>query len=240
MVLRGKERYTDRKTRSTSVCFNAAVQKRVKLSACADFMPVCVVFRKIHRVISCCVLIPTHSLNHFHKPLTRGESLLHCLSCVHLTSSVPVTSSPFLPPDFISFPSPPFPQGSPTDSITVATNCDTSVLTNSASFLSRVCAWLSLHIFCMYTKQLCTCVVVWTSMCACKACELLQAERGRIERLAQIVCEQRSQLDSCPEATKEPLQEQLARVSTHTHTHAHTCTQPGDLQQFFYFFFTYG
>uniref|UniRef100_A0A3Q3NIT1 Pleckstrin homology-like domain, family B, member 2b n=1 Tax=Mastacembelus armatus TaxID=205130 RepID=A0A3Q3NIT1_9TELE len=44
-----------------------------------------------------------------------------------------------------------------------------------------------------------------------EACELLQAERGRLERLAQIVCEQRSQLDSCPEATKEPLQEQLAR-----------------------------
>ncbi|KAI4806798.1 hypothetical protein KUCAC02_017596, partial [Chaenocephalus aceratus] len=38
-----------------------------------------------------------------------------------------------------------------------------------------------------------------------KACEVLQAERGRVERLAQIVCEQRSQLDSCPEATKEPL-----------------------------------
>ncbi|CAI5673498.1 unnamed protein product [Oreochromis niloticus] len=44
-----------------------------------------------------------------------------------------------------------------------------------------------------------------------KACKLLQAEKGRVERLAQIVCEQRSQLDSCPEATKEPLQEQLAR-----------------------------
>ncbi|XP_077365141.1 pleckstrin homology-like domain family B member 2 isoform X5 [Festucalex cinctus] len=44
-----------------------------------------------------------------------------------------------------------------------------------------------------------------------KACELLQAEKGRVERLAQIVYEQRSQLDSCPEATKEPLQEQLAR-----------------------------
>uniref|UniRef100_A0A3Q1BV03 PH domain-containing protein n=1 Tax=Amphiprion ocellaris TaxID=80972 RepID=A0A3Q1BV03_AMPOC len=44
-----------------------------------------------------------------------------------------------------------------------------------------------------------------------EACELLQAERCRVERLAQIVCEQRSQLDSCPEATKEPLQEQLAR-----------------------------
>uniref|UniRef100_A0A3Q4MCL7 PH domain-containing protein n=1 Tax=Neolamprologus brichardi TaxID=32507 RepID=A0A3Q4MCL7_NEOBR len=44
-----------------------------------------------------------------------------------------------------------------------------------------------------------------------KACKLLQVEKGRVERLAQIVCEQRSQLDSCPEATKEPLQEQLAR-----------------------------
>ncbi|XP_071402882.1 pleckstrin homology-like domain family B member 2 [Centroberyx affinis] len=44
-----------------------------------------------------------------------------------------------------------------------------------------------------------------------KACELLRAEKGRVERLAQSVCEQRSQLDSCPEATKEPLQEQLAR-----------------------------
>lgn len=58
-------------------------------------------------------------------------------------------------------------------------------------------------------------------ICVCQACELLQAERGRVERLAQIVCEQRSQLDSCPEATKEPLQEQLARVSKHTHTHSH-------------------
>ena len=53
-----------------------------------------------------------------------------------------------------------------------------------------------------------------------KACELLQAERGRVERLAQIVCEQRSLLDSCPEATKEPLQEQLARVSTHSTPHS--------------------
>ncbi|XP_056868475.1 pleckstrin homology-like domain family B member 2 isoform X5 [Takifugu flavidus] len=44
-----------------------------------------------------------------------------------------------------------------------------------------------------------------------KASELLQAERERVERLAHIVVEQRSQLDSCPEATKEPLQEQLAR-----------------------------
>ncbi|XP_037135211.1 pleckstrin homology-like domain family B member 2 isoform X5 [Syngnathus acus] len=44
-----------------------------------------------------------------------------------------------------------------------------------------------------------------------KACQLLVAEKGRVERLAQIVYEQRSRLDSCPEATKEPLQEQLAR-----------------------------
>lgn len=67
-------------------------------------------------------------------------------------------------------------------------------------------------------------ICVHTCVCMCQACELLQAERGRVERLAQIVCEQRSQLDSCPEATKEPLQEQLARVSTHTltpHTHMH-------------------
>ncbi|MEQ2238185.1 hypothetical protein ILYODFUR_030689 [Ilyodon furcidens] len=72
----------------------------------------------------------------------------------------------------------------------------------------------------------CTCM----ETCVYQACELLQAERDRVERLAQIVCEQRSQLDSCPEATKEPLQEQLARVSTHTHTHTHArthtrCTQ---------------
>ncbi|KAM6977688.1 pleckstrin homology-like domain family B member 2 [Aplochiton taeniatus] len=44
-----------------------------------------------------------------------------------------------------------------------------------------------------------------------KACALLQAERDRVESLVHIVCEQRSQLDSCPEAMKEPLQEQLAR-----------------------------
>ncbi len=76
------------------------------------------------------------------------------------------------------------------------------------------------------------CVFVWVCaslcmyMCVCQACELLQAERGRVERLAQIVCEQRSQLDSCPEATKEPLQEQLARVSTCTHSHlTSTCTR---------------
>ncbi|KAK0143294.1 Pleckstrin y-like domain family B member 2 [Merluccius polli] len=44
-----------------------------------------------------------------------------------------------------------------------------------------------------------------------KACEVLSIERDRVERLAQCVREQRTLLDSCPEATKEPLQEQLAR-----------------------------
>lgn len=71
---------------------------------------------------------------------------------------------------------------------------------------------------------MCICVRVCPSVClhVCvrQASELLQAERERVERLAHIVVEQRSQLDSCPEATKEPLQEQLARVSTHTHTHS--------------------
>lgn len=112
-------------------------------------MPVCVVvLRKIHRVISCYFLIPAHFLNHFHKPLmSLSHNLLHCLSCVHLTSSVSITSCLFLPPDFIFLPSPAFLQGSQTDSITVATNCDTLVLTNSASFLSRVCACLSLHFY---------------------------------------------------------------------------------------------
>lgn len=66
--------------------------------------------------------------------------------------------------------------------------------------------------------SVCVPAYVCACVCVCQACELLQAERDRVERLAQIVCEQRSQLDSCPEATKEPLQEQLARVSTHTHT----------------------
>lgn len=72
---------------------------------------------------------------------------------------------------------------------------------------------------------MCICVRVCPSvclhMCVRQASELLQAERERVERLAHIVVEQRSQLDSCPEATKEPLQEQLARVSTHSHTHTH-------------------
>ncbi|KAJ3610997.1 hypothetical protein NHX12_021013 [Muraenolepis orangiensis] len=44
-----------------------------------------------------------------------------------------------------------------------------------------------------------------------KVCEVLRIERDRVERLAQSVCEQRTLLDSCPEATQEPLQEQLAR-----------------------------
>lgn len=77
----------------------------------------------------------------------------------------------------------------------------------------------------MYAVHVSLCVGVCMFMCVCvrQAFELLEAERGRVERLAQIVCEQRSQLDSCPEATKEPLQEQLARVSTHStpHTHVH-------------------
>ncbi|XP_067107887.1 pleckstrin homology-like domain family B member 2 isoform X1 [Osmerus mordax] len=46
-----------------------------------------------------------------------------------------------------------------------------------------------------------------------QACELLQAERGRVESLGQSVSEQRSQLDCCPEALKDPLQEQLTRAS---------------------------
>uniref|UniRef100_A0A3P8XVM4 Pleckstrin homology-like domain family B member 1 n=1 Tax=Esox lucius TaxID=8010 RepID=A0A3P8XVM4_ESOLU len=46
-----------------------------------------------------------------------------------------------------------------------------------------------------------------------QACVSLQAERARVEQLSQSVCEQRSRLDSCPEAMKEPLQEQLARDS---------------------------
>ncbi|XP_038828602.1 pleckstrin homology-like domain family B member 2 [Salvelinus namaycush] len=45
------------------------------------------------------------------------------------------------------------------------------------------------------------------------ACVSLQAERARVEQLSQSVCELRSQLHCCPEAMKEPLQEQLARNS---------------------------
>uniref|UniRef100_A0A4W5JQD4 Pleckstrin homology-like domain family B member 1 n=1 Tax=Hucho hucho TaxID=62062 RepID=A0A4W5JQD4_9TELE len=45
------------------------------------------------------------------------------------------------------------------------------------------------------------------------ACVSLQAERARVEQLSQSVCELRSQLHCCPEAMKEPLQEQLARDS---------------------------
>ncbi|KAK6293000.1 hypothetical protein J4Q44_G00365010 [Coregonus suidteri] len=44
-------------------------------------------------------------------------------------------------------------------------------------------------------------------------CVSLQAERDRVEQLSQSVCELRSQLHCCPEAMKEPLQEQLARDS---------------------------
>uniref|UniRef100_A0A8C7MUM3 Pleckstrin homology-like domain, family B, member 2b n=1 Tax=Oncorhynchus kisutch TaxID=8019 RepID=A0A8C7MUM3_ONCKI len=45
------------------------------------------------------------------------------------------------------------------------------------------------------------------------ACVSLQAERARVEQLSQSVCELRSQLHCCPEAMKEPLQEQLTRNS---------------------------
>uniref|UniRef100_A0A8C7P0E8 PH domain-containing protein n=1 Tax=Oncorhynchus mykiss TaxID=8022 RepID=A0A8C7P0E8_ONCMY len=46
-----------------------------------------------------------------------------------------------------------------------------------------------------------------------RACVSLQAERARVEQLSQSVCELRSQLHCCPEAMKEPLQEQLTRNS---------------------------
>ncbi|XP_031427488.1 pleckstrin homology-like domain family B member 2 isoform X2 [Clupea harengus] len=42
---------------------------------------------------------------------------------------------------------------------------------------------------------------------------LLESERGRVERLAEQLSEQRGQLDSCPEALKEQLQLQLSRES---------------------------
>ncbi|KAK3521941.1 hypothetical protein QTP70_020055, partial [Hemibagrus guttatus] len=40
---------------------------------------------------------------------------------------------------------------------------------------------------------------------------LLETERVKVEKLAEFVLEQKSQLDSCPEALKEQLQSQLAR-----------------------------
>ncbi|XP_026862270.2 pleckstrin homology-like domain family B member 2 isoform X1 [Electrophorus electricus] len=40
---------------------------------------------------------------------------------------------------------------------------------------------------------------------------LLEAERVKIEKLAELISEQKSQLDSCPEALKEQLQRQLSR-----------------------------
>ncbi|XP_053097204.1 pleckstrin homology-like domain family B member 2 isoform X3 [Pangasianodon hypophthalmus] len=40
---------------------------------------------------------------------------------------------------------------------------------------------------------------------------LLETERVKVEKLAELVLEQKSQLDSCPEALKEQLQSQLAR-----------------------------
>ncbi len=44
----------------------------------------------------------------------------------------------------------------------------------------------------------------------------LDAERVKLERLAHLLAEQKTQLDTCPEALKEQLQLQLCRVSTHT------------------------
>lgn len=43
----------------------------------------------------------------------------------------------------------------------------------------------------------------------------LDAERVNLERLAHLLAEQKTQLDTCPEALKEQLQLQLCRVSTH-------------------------
>ncbi|XP_073730527.1 pleckstrin homology-like domain family B member 2 isoform X2 [Misgurnus anguillicaudatus] len=42
---------------------------------------------------------------------------------------------------------------------------------------------------------------------------LLEAERVKIEKLAELISEQRTQLDNCPEALKEQLHNQLSRVS---------------------------
>ncbi|KAL7823096.1 hypothetical protein AOLI_G00330640 [Acnodon oligacanthus] len=42
---------------------------------------------------------------------------------------------------------------------------------------------------------------------------VLEAERVKVEKLAELISEQKSQLDSCPEALKEQLQSQLSRVS---------------------------
>ncbi len=41
----------------------------------------------------------------------------------------------------------------------------------------------------------------------------LEAERVKVERLAELISEQKTQLDTCPEALKEQLQNQLSRVS---------------------------
>lgn len=41
----------------------------------------------------------------------------------------------------------------------------------------------------------------------------MEAERVKVERLAELISEQKTQLDSCPEALKEQLQIQLSRVS---------------------------
>lgn len=41
----------------------------------------------------------------------------------------------------------------------------------------------------------------------------MEAERVKVERLAELISEQKTQLDTCPEALKEQLQNQLSRVS---------------------------
>lgn len=41
----------------------------------------------------------------------------------------------------------------------------------------------------------------------------MEAERVKVERLAELISEQKTQLDTCPEALKEQLQIQLSRVS---------------------------
>eukprot|EP00063_Salmo_salar_P076880 XP_014051715.1 PREDICTED: pleckstrin homology-like domain family B member 2 isoform X1 [Salmo salar] len=55
---------------------------------------------------------------------------------------------------------------------------------------------------------ICACVCVSTTM---QEKALLDAERVKLERLVELVSEQRTQLDNCPEALKEQLQQQLSR-----------------------------
>uniref|UniRef100_A0A674EPZ9 Pleckstrin homology-like domain family B member 2 n=1 Tax=Salmo trutta TaxID=8032 RepID=A0A674EPZ9_SALTR len=73
--------------------------------------------------------------------------------------------------------------------------------------LREVEGWREREEACLYACRPSVCV------CVCQACVSLEAERARVEQLSQSVCELRSQLHCCPEAMKEPLQEQLARNS---------------------------